>query len=146
LIRVVIERGSDALVEIISRNKLAANFEVRVVEALRYVLAMVLHVSVIEHSAGSTVETTLISPVRASETHLLPPLMASSSNDRPNVRRLFERYLTFVHSQISSEFVHPCSSHLRMACEASANAIEAEAIGLCVAVEGIAKLVPYDRS
>jgi hypothetical protein len=147
VIRVLTEHGSDVLVEVTSANKFTTNFEVRVLEALRYVLARVVQVSVIERYADGVVETELISPVRAFETRLLPPLYARSSNDRANLRRLFERYLTFVlHSQASSEFVHPCSVHLRNACEASANAIEAEAIGLCVAVEGLANLVPYERS
>jgi len=35
--------------------------------------------------------------------------------------------------------------YLRNACEASANSLEAEAIGLCVAVEGIANLLPFDK-
>jgi hypothetical protein len=146
LIRVFPERGSDVVVEIKSEHKLATNFEVRAIEALRYVLAKVIHVSVIEVSADRFVETTLISPCRAFESRLLPPLIARSLDNRISVRRLFERYLTFVHSQISTEFVHPCSAHLRNACEASSNAIETEVIGLCVAVEGIANLVPYERS
>jgi hypothetical protein len=33
-----------------------------------------------------------------------------------------------------------------MACDASANSIEAEAIGLCVAFEGLARLLPHQRS
>src|SRR5262249_46375342 len=145
-IRVLTQRGSEVLVEIISANKIVSNFEVRIVEAIRYVLARVVQVSVIERCAEDVVETELISRVRASETRLFPPLNARSSDDRANVRLLFKRYLTFVHSQTSSEFVHPCSVFLRNACEASANAIDAEVIGLCVAVEGIAKLVPYERS
>jgi hypothetical protein len=145
VIRIVLERESDALVEISSKERLPENFEVRVIEALRYVLARVVHVAVIEH-AGDFIETMLISPVPVSKTRLFPPLVARSADDRANLRRLFERYLTFVHSQMSADFVHLCSSYLRNVCEASANSIEAEMIGLCVAVEGIANLIPYERS
>lgn len=144
-IRITLERGSEALVEITSKDRLSENFEVRVVETLRYVLARVVHVAVIEHAADF-IETTLISPVPVSKTRLFPPLVASSVDDRTNLQRLFKRYLTFVHSQMSADFVHPCSSYLRNACEASASSVEAEVIGLCVAVEGVANLIPHERS
>lgn len=144
-IKIILERASDVQVKITSAYKLPEDFEVRVIEALRYVLAKVLHVSVVEHSTNGSVETELISPVRSSETRLLPPLMIDSAGGE-NLRRLFERYLNFVRLNASTQFVHQCSAHLRHACEASANSIEAEVIGLCVAVEGLAGLLHYERS
>jgi hypothetical protein len=114
VIRISLERESDALVEITSKERLPENFEVRVVEALRYVLARVIHVAVIEHAADF-IETMLLSPVPVSRTRLFPPLVARSADDRADLRRLFERYLTFVHSQMPADFVHLCSSYLRNA-------------------------------
>jgi hypothetical protein len=142
-IKFLMQRDSDVLIEITGNSKLPQNFDVRVVEALRFVLAKVVHLSVVAENAEGMLETTLISPVRESETTLFPPLNAPKGT--PDLCRLFERYLTFVNSETSSEFVHPCSMYLRSACEASANSFEAEAIGLCVAVEGIANLLPFKK-
>jgi hypothetical protein len=142
-IKISMECESDALVEVIGDGKLPSNFEVRIVEALRYVLGKVVHLSLIEYTVDQGVETKLISPVRKSEARLFPPL--SARKPTPDIYRLFERYLAFVHSKASAEFVHPCSMYIRNACEASANSLEAEAIGLCVAVEGIANLLPFTK-
>jgi hypothetical protein len=138
--------GSAILIKVSSETPLAPNFEVRVVEALRYVLAKVIHVAIVQREGEGLCETSLISSARTTESGLLPPLMANSEIEFANLRRLVECYLTFVHSETQAEFVHPCSAHVRNACESSANAMEAEAVGLCVAVEGLAKLLPYCRN
>jgi len=144
-IKITVERESDILLKVTSKSKLPANIETRIVEALRYVLAKVIHVATIQHSSGAAIETTFISAIRTSETGLFPPIRTRKSIASNDIQRLFRRYLTFVHSETSAEFVHPCSMHLRNACEASANSVEAETIGLCVAVEGIASLVPFEN-
>ncbi|MEH2497855.1 hypothetical protein V1294_004334 [Bradyrhizobium sp. AZCC 1678] len=141
-IKFLMQRDSDVLVEITGNAPLPKNFEVRIVEALRYVLASILHLSLIVKNTDGVREVTLISPVRQSDTRLVPPL--ATLKPSPDVAVLFERYLSYVHEGASADFVHPCSMYLRNACEASANSVEASAIGLCVAVEGLANLLPYD--
>lgn len=146
-VKIVLERGSDALVHITSANQLPASFEVRVLEALRYVLARGLHPSVMEKDPGrGSVETTLFSHVTLSEGRLFPPLVARTSIEMGDLKRLFICYVTFVSSQRSGPLYHPCTSFLGMALEASANPAEAEVVGLCVAVEGIANLFAHELS
>jgi hypothetical protein len=55
--------------------------------------------------------------------------------------RLFSLYLAYLCSYSRSGW-HPCVIHLHNAIEASANSLDAARLGLCVAVEGLAKLVP----
>jgi hypothetical protein len=141
-IKFLMQRDSDVLVEIAGNTQPPRNFEIRIVEALRYVLASTLHLSLIIKNTDGVREVTLISPVRQSETRLVPPL--TTLKPSPDVAVLFERYLSYVHEGASADFVHPCSMYLRNACEASANSVESSAIGLCVAVEGLANLLPYD--
>lgn len=100
-------RESDVLVEIIHDTALAPNFDTRVVEALRYVLAKVVHLSLVEIRTNGEVDTTLMSPIPEVATRFPAPL--SSHKHPDDVHRLFVRYLIFVHSNTSSEFVHPCS-------------------------------------
>jgi hypothetical protein len=57
--------------------------------------------------------------------------------------QLFEAYLAFVLPDAGA-YWHTCSNHLHNACEASANALDAWAIGLGVAVEGVAGLLPKE--
>jgi hypothetical protein len=55
--------------------------------------------------------------------------------------RLFSLYLEHLCLYSGSGW-HPCVLHLHNAIEASANSLDAARLGLCVAVEGLAKLVP----
>ncbi|WP_166308707.1 hypothetical protein [Bradyrhizobium sp. 2S1] len=136
-------RDSDVLIEVIGDTAMPPNFETRVVEALRYVLAKVIHLSLIEISTVEGVDTTLMYPIHGTETRLLAPLSADKHSS--DVHLLFARYLGFVLSNTSSEFVHPCSMYLRNACDASAGSTEAEVIVLSVAVEGLANLLPFEK-
>ncbi|MCA1401938.1 hypothetical protein ACVSQB_17375 [Bradyrhizobium elkanii] len=137
-------RESDVLVEIIGDAAFVPNFETRVIEALRYVLGKVVHLSLIETRTNGETDTTLMSPVREVSTRFPAPL--SSHKHADDVHRMFVRYLVFVNSNTSSEFVHPCSMWLRNACDASAGSTEAEVIVLGVTVEGLANLLPFERA
>jgi hypothetical protein len=59
------------------------------------------------------------------------------------VWRLFGKYLEYVSTENETQRWHKCSGYPHNASEASANSMDAETIGLCVAVEKISGLVNY---
>ncbi|MBY9027747.1 hypothetical protein K7459_29255, partial [Pseudomonas fluorescens] len=59
--------------------------------------------------------------------------------------RLFGVYLTYIVRQTKFENWNPCSGYVHNAQEASANSLDAWAIGLCVAVEGLASMIKLDE-
>jgi hypothetical protein len=58
-----------------------------------------------------------------------------------NAMRLFSLYLKHLASRHEPGW-HPCVLHVHNAIEASTNSLDAARLGLCVAVEGLANLVP----
>ena len=124
-----------------SEKLLPDHFEVRIEEALRFLLAQSVSCRVLE--VGGQLQ--LISKKqRPQRTLLPPPISRGGSAFREYSWLLFARYLGYVSREAQQEYWHPCSNHLNNACEASANALDAWAIGLSVAVEGLANLIPKE--
>jgi hypothetical protein len=145
-LRVLELNNREILVALSTPGSFPAGLEVRVLEAIRYVLGRPLHVSLLEQGAVARLETTLYPPGRNVRTIPWPPLETKGTPQGPDLVRLFERYLTFASTHPVEEQVHPCSMQLAHAHEASASFTEAWAVGLCVAFEGIANLVPFTPS
>ena len=114
-----------------------AQIETRVVEAFQFVLARSLWCRAVESSTGNQKTIKLVSPRPSSvRTRLLPPIFLNTVAGYQNFWHLFDLYLRYILRR-SEPGWHTCSVHLHAACEASANSIEAYALGLAVAVEGI---------
>jgi len=78
--------------------------------------------------------------------HLDPPLAPGYQGYYDHAWNLFSRYLDYVLRSNDTMYWHSCSYHLHNACEASANSIDAWAIGVCLAVEGISSLVEVPQT
>jgi hypothetical protein len=135
----VYNRPGMLVVEVTSRTAFPLYFEMRIVEALGFVLAKPLAWNVIERYENAS-ETVRVrgEPVVVDAT--LPPPVISGTIDLSggDVWRLFDKYLTFISAYAGDGF-HPCSRHLFAVIEASAGAISARGLALGVATEGIAK-------
>ena len=112
----------------------------RIDETLRFVLAASLNYRVIEcpnnlHLYSRSGPTPL--------TRFYPPISRGGPAFHSHSWRLFETYLAYV-MRDPGPCWHTCSNHLHNACEASANALDAWAIGLGVAVEGLAGCLPKE--
>ena len=126
------------LVELDSEAALSKHIEIRIVEALGLVLARPLFWNVVERYENGT-ETVRVRGQRViANAKLLPPVGRGPIDLTGEVWRLFEKYLTFICGYSEDRF-HPCSRHLFSALEASAGTINAQALALGVAVEGIVK-------
>lgn len=125
-------------IEVRSETAFPENFEMKVEEAMRFLLAKSVSCRVVE----SRNHLILYSRSHSSHrTRLMPPISRGSAAFNGNSWQLFECYLAYVLTG-SEPYWHTCSNHLHNACEASANALDAWAIGLGVAVEGLAGLLP----
>jgi hypothetical protein len=125
-------------IKVRSETAFPENFEMKVEEAIRFLLAKSASCRVVE----SCDHFILYSRSNSSHhTRLMRPMLRGSAAFNGSSWQLFECYLAYVLTG-SEPYWHTCSNHLHNACEASANALDAWAIGLSVAVEGLAGLLP----
>jgi hypothetical protein len=136
----------EIVVDIHSEVPFPPHFDVRVVEALSYVLARSMSWRTLYTHNGDDDILRLTSPSQQSiNPKLGRPLLANRLEEVPMVWRLFGKYLEYVTKENATPSSHTCSYYARYACEASASSLEAWTIGLCVSVEKIAGLVSYAR-
>jgi hypothetical protein len=134
----------EIVVDIRSEVPFPPYFDVRVVEALSYVLAHSMSWRTLNTYNGDNDILELSSPHQQSTNPKLGrPLLANQLAELPMAWRLFGKYLEYVTRENTTPSWHTCSYYAHYACEASASSLEAWTIGLCVAVEKIAGLVNY---
>lgn len=123
-----------------SEQPLPEHFDTRIEEALRFLLAQSVQTRV--RVQGTELELLSGSP-RSARTGLGPPISRGSSAFMDNSWQLFDCYLGYITRETMGAYWNPVSNHVHNALEASSNSIDAWAIGLGVAVEGTANLLPY---
>jgi hypothetical protein len=133
--------ADEFVVEVSAADALPPFFDSRILETLQFVLARSLRWRVLVNRTNDGKSyTQFSSPKPTSTTKLEPPI--GNMQDRAHYSwSLFARYLEFVTKGSDTQFWHACSGKLHDASEASANSMDAWALGLCVAVEGITNLV-----
>ena len=130
-----------------SQTELPNNLHNLVIAAFEFLTAKTVVPRVIESYERSTHTLRLLSPRPIStRTRLRRPISVHHLVDYEMPWRLFSLYLEYLCSYSGSGW-HPCVLHVHNAIEASANSLDAARLGLCVAVEGLAKLVsvPVDE-
>ncbi|MBL0403786.1 hypothetical protein JKG68_07410 [Microvirga aerilata] len=137
---------TEIVVSVSSESCFPDGFHVRVMEALRYVSGRVLSLSRMQRGDGENVTATLYSAAPVRQKRPFPPLDIRYERNALGVAHLFERYLAYASSHDVRDTWHPCSAYLSDAYEASESSLEAWAVGLCVALEGVAGLVPMPQS
>lgn len=138
-----LEKSDDSFtVHIKSDAALPRHFAIRVEEALRFLLAQSVDTRAIVDSG----QVVLFSAVpKSCNIRLGPPISRGSSAFLHCSWHLFKAYLEYVVQQ-KFENWHPCTAYVHNACEASANSLDAWAIGLSVAVEGLASMIDIKQS
>jgi hypothetical protein len=139
-----VEKDDDGfVVRAKSDAPLPQHFTMRVEEALRFILAQSVTPRVIvqPHNIVLTSMTLKSSIVR-----LGPPILPGSTAPNAKSWDLFETYLRYVIRETKFAHWNPCTGYLHMALEASANSLDAWAVGLGVAVEGLANLINIETN
>ena len=134
--------SGSTIVEVTSETPLPAAFDLRIQEALQYVTAKSAFWRARLHGHGNELHLELSSPRRKSAyTKFSPPISPASIHYRECFWGLFREYLKFVTQSTNGLHWNPVAYHLHNACEATANSVDAWAVGISVAVEAIAGLI-----
>jgi hypothetical protein len=134
-------------VDVASDMPFPSDFEMRIVEALRFVTAHPLNWRVIVTRVAGQEFWRLSSEQKTTRvTALQRPLSCDLYEDFSNFWHLFGKYLEYVVTNSTDSDWNKCSVHLNHALEASANSADAWAVALCIAVEGCAGLVDWTET
>lgn len=135
-----ISRGDDMVgLRVLSNSrKLPEQLEVRVVEALEFVLGRLLEWAVLEKFEDG-LETFRIKRGRlsASKWRIGPPLRFIKTDPSGVVWNLYDKYLGHILSYDQIDKYHPLSVFVRRTIQGSAGSIETESLEIGVSVEGI---------
>jgi hypothetical protein len=117
-------------------------FNLRIQEALQYITGKAAIWRVRLESEGTKLVLELASPWRRSgRTQFSPPISPASVHLHKHGWDLFACYLTYVVEKTEGTHWNPVAYHLYNACEATANSIDAWAVGVSVATEAVAGLI-----
>ncbi|MBB3956306.1 MULTISPECIES: hypothetical protein [Novosphingobium] len=135
----------ETTVEIASDDPLPASFDLRVQEALQFIIARPAFWRARLQSHDQELHLELASPWRKSpRTQFSTPISSVSLKYMEYGWCLFSAFLTYVTSKTQGTHWNPVAYHLHGAYEATANSINARAVGLCVAVEAVASLIKIE--
>jgi hypothetical protein len=131
------------LVEVRTTATFPPEFDLRLVEALSFVLGDTLGVRARRRTSGIKVSSAIFSlPATTKLRQRFTPLHLKTRPNHSAARELLVRYLQFAGTAEHEGFWHPCSAHLSHARQASNNSLDAWVVGACVALEGVATLLP----
>ena len=139
--------GNDLVIEVDSDKEFPRSFHLRVQEALQYLTAKPAFWRARIEVEGKDACLELASPMRKSlRTRFHPPLSPALFDDFvKHGWKLFACFLAYVIANTKDTYWNPVAYHLHNACEASANSIDAQALGFSVAVEALAGLVAHEQ-
>ena len=136
------KRSGATTVEVASERKFPAAYDLRVQEAIQYITAKTAIWRALVTSSRGGLRLELAMPWRkSSRTQFTQPISAVSSDFDSHIWKLFDKYLEYVATRTKGTYWNPVAYHLYNACEATANSIDAWAVGVYVAVEAVASLV-----
>jgi hypothetical protein len=139
------EGSGDTLVEVTSETAFPVAFNLRIQEALQYMTAKTAIWRARLESEGEGLHLELASPWRKSlRTQFSPPISPASIHFHQHGWGLFAKYLAYVVAKTEGTHWNPVAYHLYNACEATANSVDAWAVGVSVAVEAVAGLISVE--
>jgi hypothetical protein len=126
-----------------SQSGFPDEFRVRLVEALQFITALSLwSVCYEQFASGERTVELWADPRGVRHQAPLPPLTMRHTKGRAAVLNLFACYLDLTVREAEAGLVHRCSALLHSIRQSQQGSIEAEAVSLCVAAEGISRLLP----
>jgi hypothetical protein len=122
-------------------DKLLACLEIRAIEALQFVLAFPVEWALLQKCEGN-VETIIIkaTDVAQPQTKLQPPIGFTDLCNADCVWKLYDKYLSYIMANTDATKFHPVSVFAREIMSASEGSLEARALTLGIAIEGILRV------
>lgn len=137
------KRSGEIVIEARSDQPCLEFLHLRIQEALHYLVAKPVAWRARIEQQDKQVRLEIASAMpKSANTKLSPPISEGSVGFFENGWKLFALYLKYVVDLSWGTYWSSCTYHIHNACEASANSIDAWAVGVSVAVEGIASLLP----
>ena len=139
--------SGDTVVEVFSESAFPTAFNLRIQEALQYITGKTAIWRARVESEGQGLHLELASPSlwqKSPRTQFNPPISPISIHFHEYGWRLFAKYLAYVVTKTEGTHWNPVAYHLYNACEATANSVDAWAVGVSVAVEAVASLVSVE--
>ncbi|WP_162596185.1 hypothetical protein [Methylobacterium sp. 17Sr1-1] len=138
------------LIRAISDEQLPDHFEMRVSEAIRFLTAMPHRPRIVIEEGDTERRVTLYSDPQMyrGRRMMYPPVCPYTEAWHNSAWPLFVPYLDYTVNSTKGSAVNYSSYHLDNALEASQASLDAAAIGMSVAIEGLASLVqkPFDKN
>lgn len=135
------------LVDASSERALDPNLPIRIEEALRFLCAKPVTVRLIRWGDGTTQRTQIYSMGNeAGKVRLDPPISPSTAGYFEDSWRLFSNYFSYVTKETSQPHMSRCSYYLHNARQASAGSLDSLAVGVSIAVEGLANMIPMSKT
>jgi hypothetical protein len=136
------EDSGGTVVELTSETAFPVAFDLRIQEALQYLTAKSAFWRARLQSHDRELHLELSSPWwKSARTQFRPPISPSSAGFHDHGWRLFGAYLTYVTQKTQGTHWNPVAYHLYNAAEATANSVDAWAVGISVAVEAVSGLI-----
>lgn len=138
-----VRKGSgQSVLEATADKPFPPEFHWRVQEALQFITGKTATYRALVRCGPGFLQLDLISPRRASpHPHFCPPIKHASEIYRQHGWELFNAYLVYVVGSSAKTQWNPLAYHLYNAREASANSVDAWAMGVSVALEAVSSLV-----
>jgi hypothetical protein len=139
------EGSTDTVIEVTSDAIFPTVFHLRIQEALQYITGKTAIWRARLESEEDKLVLELASPRRKSaRTQFSPPISPVSIHFHEYGWKLFACYLAYVVAKTEGTHWNPVAYHLYNACEATANSLDAWAVGVSVAVEALASLIEIE--
>jgi hypothetical protein len=139
--------SGDTVFDVSSEGPFPPAYHLRIQEALQYITGKAAIWRARQGAHGGKLIFELASPTRKSlRTQFNPPISPGSVAFRSDGWHLFKRYLDYVVESTEDTHWNPVAFHLYNACESTANSVDAWAVGIAVAAEAIASLIPIPKN
>lgn len=119
-------------------GKLQEHFETRISEALSFAFGAEFTPFAMSKSSTEGKALRLFSEAQRARESSYPPLQCGKNDPNGHFWHLFDRYLTHICSHQSDHW-HPLSSHVIAVIRAAEGSVDAQALTLAIAVEGVLK-------
>ena len=128
--------------ELTSPTPLPVGLDLRIQEALAFITATTAVPACVSSSNDGQSRWEFRSTLRKTADAALPaPLSSSHAEFLDHGWAVFDQYLQFVVARAAPNHWHPVTFHVHNAVASSANSLDAWAVGVSVAVEGLANLI-----
>jgi hypothetical protein len=143
----IIQTTQGVIVEATTGAEFPPHLDTRLQESLKFLTAKPLLVRAVTRQDRTSYHIELFSPApKSTSVQMFPPISPAVSGYYQHAARMFVLYLDFLLANTPHPYWNHVTYYVHNATEASANSIDAWALSLSVAVEGLCNFMPFEIS